>query len=81
MSYSIRPDITKPKEEIVKQVNSLISLIKTPDDWGKLHFFKAWVDGGILTGTALMRVPYGQPAPCTARFSATPTRNSGGHYL
>ena len=63
MSYSIRPDITKPKEEIVKQVNSLIALIKTPDDWGKLHFFKAWVDGGILTGTALMREPYGTTGP------------------
>ena len=59
MSYTIRPDITKPKEEIVKQVNSLIALIKTPEDWGKLHFLKAWVDGGILTGTALMREPYG----------------------
>ena len=63
MSYSIRPDITKPKEEIVKQVSNLISLIKTPDDWGKLHFFKAWVDGGILTGTALMREPYGTTGP------------------
>ena len=59
MSYTIRPDITKPKEEIVKQVKNLIPLIKTPEDWGKLHFLKAWVDGGILTGTALMREPYG----------------------
>ena len=63
MSYTIRPDITKPKEEIVNQVKNLIPLIKTPDDWGKLRFLKAWVDGGILTGTALMREAYGATGP------------------
>jgi predicted amidohydrolase YtcJ len=59
MSYTIRPDISKPKDDIVRQVKALLPLIKTPEDWGKLHFLKAWVDGGILTGTALMREPYG----------------------
>jgi hypothetical protein len=63
MSYSIRPDITKPREEIINQVRNLAGLIRTPDDWGKLRFFKAWVDGGILTGTALMREPYGTTGP------------------
>jgi predicted amidohydrolase YtcJ len=63
MSYTIRPDISKPKEEIVKQVKAFSPLINTPEDWGKLHFLKAWVDGGILTGTALMREPYGTTGP------------------
>jgi hypothetical protein len=63
MSYTIRPDISKSKEDIVKQVKAFSPLIKTPDDWGKLHFLKAWVDGGILTGTALMREPYGTTGP------------------
>ena len=63
MSYTIRPDISKPKPEIAGQVNALLPLIKTPEDWGKLRFLKAWVDGGILTGTALMREPYGTTGP------------------
>jgi len=63
MSYTIRPDISKPKEDIVKQVKAFYPLIKTPDDWGKLHCLKAWVDGGILTGAALMREPYGTTGP------------------
>jgi predicted amidohydrolase YtcJ len=63
MSYTIRPDISKPKDDIVRQVKALLPLIKTPEDWGKLYFLKAWVDGGILTGTALMREPYGTTGP------------------
>jgi len=63
MSYSIRPDITKSRDDIIKQVKTLLPFIKTPDIWGKLHFLKAWVDGGILTGTALMREAYGTTGP------------------
>ena len=37
-----------------------LDAIDTPNDWAKLGFLKAGIDGGILTGTSYMRRPYGE---------------------
>jgi predicted amidohydrolase YtcJ len=63
MTYSIIPDITKSKEEIISEVKGVMPLVKTPDNWGKILFLKGWVDGGVMTGTARMREPYGAKGP------------------
>jgi predicted amidohydrolase YtcJ len=36
-----------------------LNAISTPKEWGHARFFKVFLDGGILTGTAYMRKPYG----------------------
>lgn len=35
------------------------AMVATPPEWGKCAFLKNIVDGGILTGTAYMKKPYG----------------------
>jgi predicted amidohydrolase YtcJ len=64
MTYNFMPDIVKKsKEEIINQVKAIQQLVKTPDTWGRIGFVKAWIDGGILTGTARMREAYGAKGP------------------
>ncbi len=40
------------------KLTKLRNAISTPEEWGKLSFYKIPLDGGILTGTAYMRTPY-----------------------
>ncbi|HPJ66523.1 MAG TPA: amidohydrolase [Desulfobacteraceae bacterium] len=64
MTYTCAPDIVKKsKEEIINQVKAMQQLVKTPDTWGKIGHVKSFIDGGILTGTARMREPYGAKGP------------------
>jgi predicted amidohydrolase YtcJ len=44
--------------ETVEDICSFKETVKTPHKWGNLVFCKAWLDGGILTGTSYMREAY-----------------------
>ncbi|MGE5508303.1 MAG: amidohydrolase, partial [Chitinophagales bacterium] len=68
LTYSACPDLAGSEAEIAGQVLALAKAVRTPDDWGKLRFLKAWVDGGILTGTAYMREGYGATGPAARRM-------------
>lgn len=46
-------------ENVESGIEELSAKIETPAEWGKLGFLKVIIDGGILTGTAYMREPYG----------------------
>ncbi|MCR4426451.1 MAG: amidohydrolase, partial [Firmicutes bacterium] len=59
MTYTVFPDAAQPRERIEEHVEEMFSLVETPCAWGKIRFLKSTVDGGILTGTALMRKAYG----------------------
>ncbi len=58
----IRFDITAPIEEIRKNILSLGYHTGSGDEWVRVGALKTSMDGGILTGTAYMRQPWGTRA-------------------
>ena len=57
-----RMDVTAPIEEIKKKILSLGYRTGSGDEWVKVGALKVSMDGGILTGTAYMREPWGSRA-------------------
>lgn len=55
--YTLVPTVL---EDADKYVDDYRRAINTGTEWGKLGFLKVVLDGGILTGTAYMRRPYGK---------------------
>ncbi len=45
---------------VESEIENLMDSVDIPPEWGKLGFLKVSLDGGILTGTAYMRKPYGK---------------------
>jgi predicted amidohydrolase YtcJ len=58
----IRFDLTAPIEEIRKNILNLGYHTGSGDEWVRVGALKTSMDGGILTGTAYMRQPWGSRA-------------------
>jgi predicted amidohydrolase YtcJ len=52
-------DIKASAEEIRKGLSRLGFHTGTGDEWVRVGALKTWIDGGILTGTAFLREPWG----------------------
>ncbi|UCH63869.1 MAG: amidohydrolase [Fidelibacterota bacterium] len=55
-------DIGKSEEEIRRGLIRLGYHTGSGDEWARVGALKAWIDGGILTGTAFLREPWGARA-------------------
>ena len=53
-------DIDASAEEIEKKLKSLGYYTGFGDEWIRVGALKVWIDGGILTGTAYLREPWGE---------------------
>jgi predicted amidohydrolase YtcJ len=55
-----RLDVSRPAEELVRQIESAGYTTGAGDAWLKFGAFKVTMDGGMTIGTAYQRVPYGE---------------------
>jgi predicted amidohydrolase YtcJ len=55
-----RLDVSRPAEELVRQIQSASYTTGSGDEWLKFGAFKVTMDGGMTIGTAYQRVPYGE---------------------
>ncbi|MBN2410214.1 amidohydrolase [candidate division KSB1 bacterium] len=53
-------DIDSSAEEIEEKLKSLGYCTGFGDEWVRVGALKVWIDGGILTGTAYLREPWGE---------------------
>lgn len=63
LTYVYITNTSQSREKNIAGVNRALAAVETPAQWGKLRYYKIWVDGGILTGTAYMREAYGATGP------------------
>jgi hypothetical protein len=54
-----RVDISRPTEDLVREIRSAPYTTNAGDDWLKFGAFKVNFDGGMTVGTAYQRQPYG----------------------
>ncbi len=54
-----RLDISRPTDDLVREIRSAPYTTNTGDDWLKFGAFKVNFDGGMTIGTAYQRQPYG----------------------
>jgi predicted amidohydrolase YtcJ len=54
-----RLDTSRPKQELLKEIESAPYRPRAGDDWLKFDTFKVILDGGMLLGTAYQRSTYG----------------------
>ncbi|MBL8028634.1 MAG: amidohydrolase [Fibrobacteres bacterium] len=62
ISCNFCPGIPKTLEEAEVLIKDLNLKTGDGDDWFRIGPFKTYVDGGMLTATAYMSEPYGEPA-------------------